>query len=249
MRVWGHGPYRVVMVAGWLGTSADWAPCLQSLDPSQFSVGLFDPRGYGDRKSVPGLYSFEEAANDLVAAVDQLGWSSFALVGHSMGAMLMQRVPLIAPGRVQRLVGIAPVPACGARMPPERLALFAGAVDDPAQRARIVALSTGQRLSSAWCSGLAQRSWERSEPEAVGAYLTEWAVNGFEGSLVDMPPATLFVGEHDPSLTHALMEATWGRWYTQVVIETVPDSGHYPLLETPAFLGERLRAALQVASG
>lgn len=232
------------MIAGWLGTSADWEPCLQSLDPTQVSVGLFDLRGYGERKAVPGLFSFEEASRDLVAMVNQLQWPSFALVGHSMGAMLMQRVALIAPGRVERLVGVAPVPACGARMPPERLAMFAGAVDDWAQRARIVAASTGQRLSPAWCNGLALRSWERSVPGAVGAYLTEWTSQGFESSLVDMPPTTLFVGEHDPSLTRAHMEATWGQWYSQLAIETVPNAGHYPLLETPAFLGSRLGSLL-----
>lgn len=246
MRVWGNGPCQVVLIAGWLGTSADWEPCLQSLDPKEFSVGLFDLRGYGERKAVRGLFSFEEAAHDLVAMVDQLGWSSFAIVGHSMGAMLMQRVPLIAPGRVQRLVGIAPVPACGARMPPERLVMFASAVHDPAQRSCIVAASTGQRLSPAWCNRVAKRSWERSEPEAVGAYLTEWALNGFEGSLVNMPPVTLFVGEHDPSITHALMETTWRRWYMQSAIETVPNAGHYPMLETPAFIGSRLESLLMI---
>lgn len=248
MRVWGQGPRRVVMVAGWLGTSADWAPCLESLDPAQFSVGLFDPRGYGERRSVAGLFSFEEAARDAVAAVDRLGWFSFALVGHSMGAMLMQRIALLAPGRVYHLVGVAPVPACGARMPPERLAVFTNAVDEVGLRARVVALSTGQRLSPNWCAALAQRSWERSTPEAVGAYLSEWAVNGFESELVDAPPATLFVGEHDPSLTRALMEATWGQWYGRLSVETVPNAGHYPLLETPAHLGARVEAALLAAA-
>lgn len=247
MRVWGSGPRRVVMIAGWLGSSADWEPCLESLDPTQFSVGLFDLRGYGDRKSVPCLFSFEEASHDLVAMINQLDWSSFAIVGHSMGAMLMQRVPLIAPGRVDRLVGVAPVPACGARMPPERLAMFASAVDNEEQRARVVAASTGQRLSPAWCNMVVRRSWERSTTDAVGAYLTEWTANGFEARLVDMPPATLFVGEHDPSLTRDRMEATWGQWYSQLVIESVPNAGHYPLLERPAFLGSRLGSVLSLS--
>lgn len=243
-RIWGHGPVKAVMVSGWLGTAADWDACLASLDPARVSVFPVDIRGYGSRKNIPGLYTFEEAAADILAAMDRLEWGEVVLVGHSMGAMLIQRVLLLERDRVSKLIGIAPVPACGARMPADRFASFAYAITDRVARASIVHASTGKRLSSRWCEGIADQSCDRSLSEAAEAYLAQWAVGGFEEQLESCPPATLFVGEHDPTLTAERMLSTWGLWYPALEVETVPNAGHYPILETPAYMGSRLAAAL-----
>ena len=223
---------------------------LHAMDPDAVSACLLDIRGYGARRGEPGSFSFREVAQDVQRILDQLGWDSCTLVGHSMGAMAMQRVLADASQRVRALVGIAPVPACGSRMDAQRFAAFEAAVHDVASRQAIVAASTGQRLSANWAREVARVSWERSSEDAVGCYLNEWAREGFEDEIAGSTcPVRLFVGQHDPGLTRAAMERTWLRWYSDAVVEELPNAGHYPMLETPAWLGTRLDATLGELAG
>ncbi|MDM0032047.1 alpha/beta hydrolase [Variovorax sp. J22P271] len=242
----GQGGHRVLFLAGWLGTAQDWGAVLQAMDPNAVSACLPDIRGYGARRGESGNFSFSEVAQDVQRILDQLGWDNCTLVGHSMGAMAMQRVLADAGQRVRALVGIAPVPACGSRMDAQRFAAFEAAAHDVAGRQAIVAASTGQRLSANWAREVARASCQRSSEDAVVSYLNEWARKGFEDEIAGSAcPVRLFVGQHDPGLTRAAIERTWLRWYSDAIVEELPNSGHYPMFETPVWLGTRLEATLR----
>jgi len=116
----GHGPRKVLALNGWFGSSADWSAMNEALDPQAFTYVWFDYRGYGASIGRRGTYTFEETAQDVLELADHLGWERFSLIGHSMGGMAMQRVLLAAPARIERMVGITAVPACGSRMDDRR---------------------------------------------------------------------------------------------------------------------------------
>ena len=66
-----------------------------------------DLRGYGDSGRVPDRddhagYSFRAMAADQVAAMAQLGFDEFAVVGHDRGARVTHRMALDHPGVVRR---------------------------------------------------------------------------------------------------------------------------------------------------
>lgn len=109
----GEGEHPVIGLHGWFGSATAWRPLLPHLDGSRFHYVFPDHRGYGARKSVVGEYSLVEAAGDVLALADELGFDRFSLVGHSMGGIVMQRVLADAPERVRALVGVSPVPASG----------------------------------------------------------------------------------------------------------------------------------------
>ena len=78
------------------------------------------------------VHHFIDWAPEVVAVADQLGWESFALIGHSMGAGISTLVAGTFPDRVQRLVlleGAGPL-AADADMAPAQLA---SAVEDEAR--------------------------------------------------------------------------------------------------------------------
>ncbi|MCW7538819.1 alpha/beta hydrolase [Aquabacterium sp. A7-Y] len=243
----GHGPRKLIALSGWFGSASGWGGLPEALDFDEFCVAFVDYRGYGRSVDRAGAYTFEEAAGDVLAVADHLGWQRFSLLGHSMGGMAVQRLLAEAPQRIERLAAVAPVPASGARMDAQRLALFERAVGDLETRRRIIEISTGSRLSAAWSARIAQESWTRSRPEAFAGYLREWAAgSGFVERIAGQPlPVKVWVGEYDPTLTPALMQRTWLQWYPHATLEIVANAGHYPTHEAPVRFATELQAFLK----
>ncbi|MFW5417608.1 alpha/beta hydrolase [Nocardiopsis sp. CNT-189] len=230
----GGGPHPVVALHGWFGSGASWAPLWPHLDGGAFSYVFPDYRGYGERRSEPGDYTLAEAAADVLALADSLGWERFSMVGHSMGGSVMQRVLADAPERVRGLVGISPVPAGGVPFDAETRALFDGAADDPAKRRAIIDMTTGNRLTGVWLDAMVAHSVSASDRDAFAAYLKAWADTDFHGEIEGSPvPVRLIVGGHDPALGAPAMAGTFQQWYPDSEIEVLGDAGHYAVDETP----------------
>jgi pimeloyl-ACP methyl ester carboxylesterase len=233
---------------GWFGSSSDWSAMADALDLDTFTFVFFDYRGYGRSIRQDGEFTFAEVTRDVVRLLDQLGWERFSLIGHSMGGMAMQRVLLALPQRVERMIAITAVPACGSRMDENRQALFQKAVEDLESRKTILNASTGNRLTKAWVEHMARQSWATSTQRAFAAYLKEWTAQDFSDLVKgNVTPVKVIVGEHDPGLTAAVMERTWLAWYPNAMLETLPNAGHYPMHEVPLALAASVQAFLQQA--
>lgn len=241
----GHGPRKVVILGGWFGVAGHWAPFLEAVDEERFECLVFDYRGYGDRRDEAGEFSFVGTAGDVWRAVDALGWSRVTLIGHSMGGMAMQRVALAHPGRVEAMVGIAPVSAAGSGLDETRRAMFASAVNDRARRQALIQFSLGNRTDPAWAARLARDGWSENHPEAMAAYLSQWTGSGFEHEVQRLQTPTLvLVGAHDPGISLAAAQTTWAVHHPHAVIEEVPGTAHYPMQEAPAAVATRVQKFL-----
>jgi pimeloyl-ACP methyl ester carboxylesterase len=233
----GDGEHHVIALHGWFGSGAAWRPLLPYLDGARFTYVFPDYRGYGARRAEAGEHTIAEAATDVLALADRLGWQRFSVVGHSMGGMVMQRVLLDAPDRVSALVGISPVPASGVPFDEQGWQLFSGAAEEPDNRRAIIDLTTGNRLTGVWLDAMVLHSLDHSDRQAFGAYLTAWAKTDFhteiEGHRV---PIKVIVGEHDPALGEATARATFANWYPNCELEVFPNAGHYAMDETPVAL-------------
>lgn len=221
----------MVRVGARLGLVADL------VDVERFTWAFLDYRGYGARAGVAGEYTLAEISRDALDLADSLGWDRFALVGHSMGGSAAQRVLADAPERVDRLVGISPVPAGGVPFDLQSWALFDGAAANPDNRRAIIDLTTGNRLSGRWLDEMVRFSLDHSTPEAFGAYLTAWARTDLTDEVKGSPvPALAVVGEHDPALGADMMRETWMRHYPNARLEVLANAGHYAMYETPVRL-------------
>ncbi|MER7110565.1 alpha/beta fold hydrolase [Streptomyces sp. NPDC000229] len=230
----GDGPHHVLAVHGWFADRAAYAPVVPDLDRTAFSYVLVDLRGYGEAKDAPGAYTTAEAAGDLLALADRLGWDRFSVVGHSMGGSVAQRVLAAAPDRIRRLVGISPVPAAGLLMPPEQWELFAGAAENPGNRRTIIDITTGGNRPAAWLDRMVRRSMDRSDPTAFRAWLDSWAREDFHAEVAGSDvPALAVAGALDPALGAQLMSRTWLRCYPKGLVTELPRAGHYAMDETP----------------
>lgn len=233
----GSGPVRVLALHGWFGSGGAWKPFIDQLDPRRFTVACMDYRGYGARIAEEGDYTLEEIATDALQLADALGWPRFHLMGHSMGGKAILRALAMAPARVGSLLAIAPVPASPVPFDDATWALFHGAATDIAKRRAIIDHSTGNRLSPHWVERMGAHSWSQSTPQAFAAYLEAWARTDFVARVSgSQAPLHVVVGEHDPSLTPALMQATTLRWFPRATLDVMANAGHYPADETPIAL-------------
>ena len=233
----GSGPIHVLALHGWFGSGRGLGGLPDLVDTTRFTYAFPDYRGYGDRRGVTGEYTIAEAAADMIAVADDLGWDRFSLVGHSMGGIVAQRVLADAPGRIERLAGISPVPASGVPFDEPGWALFSGAAGDPAKRRAIIDLTTGNRLAGHWLDRMVLDSLAGSDPAAFAAYLPAWARTDFGAEVAGNPvPVLAVVGEHDPALGETAIRATWLTHYPNARLEVLANAGHYAMAETPVRL-------------
>jgi pimeloyl-ACP methyl ester carboxylesterase len=233
----GDGPRKVLALHGWFGSATGWGPFADLVDGDRYSYAFLDYRGYGRRREEAGEHTLAEISADALAAVDALGWQSFAVLGHSMGGSAMQRVLVDAGGRVDGLFGVSPVPSTGVPFDEQSWQLFSGAAEKREARYAIIDLTTGGRLSSTWLDRMVQFSLDESDSAAFGAYLEAWADTDFSAEVQGNPvPVSVVVGEHDPALGAAVMEQTFLRQYPNATLEVLPNAGHYAMFETPVAL-------------
>lgn len=243
----GHGAHAVIVLHGWFGDAHAFGPMEAALDSGGFSYVFMDNRGYGGMRGAHGSYSMDEVARDALALADALGFATFSVVGHSMGGMALERLALLAPLRLRKLVAVAPVPSCGVALDGAARQLFLDASGNVQARRAIINRSTGERLPAAWLDWKAQYSWESSDQAAFAAYFLAWSGTDFSEDIkaarVELPLLAL-VGEHDPHFDTALMRRTYLAWYPQARLEVLGNAGHYPMNETPLALAASIEAFL-----
>jgi pimeloyl-ACP methyl ester carboxylesterase len=244
--VLGGGARKVIVLHGWFGDHTMLAPMQRALDTDAFTFATIAYRGYGVSKAQRGEYTMREIAADTLAVADELGWDRFSAIGHSMGGKVAQRLLADAPGRIERIVALTPVPAAAVPFDEATWALFSGAAASLDNRRAIINISTGGRLDPVWVERMARYSQETSTEEAFGAYVAAWAKEDFhheiKGSQVRMK---VVVGEHDPSLNAEVMRATMLQWFPRAELEVLPNAGHYPIDEAPIAVATNIQAFLR----
>jgi len=109
----GDGP-PVLLLHGFPQTHYCWRGVVPAL-AERHTVVVADIRGYGETRAPAGGpygegYSKREMGAELVDLMRELGYRSFALVGHDRGARVAYRMALDSPERVQRLAVLNVVP-------------------------------------------------------------------------------------------------------------------------------------------
>jgi pimeloyl-ACP methyl ester carboxylesterase len=78
-----HG-HKLVFLHGLMGSAANWRRITPAFE-DQFHILTFDQRGHGRSFHPENGYHPRDYAQDLLHILDDLGWNSSCLVGHSMG--------------------------------------------------------------------------------------------------------------------------------------------------------------------
>jgi len=237
----GEGGRALLLVHGFCGAKEDFADWLDPLAAAGWHAVAPDLPGHGASQPPPGTYPYGLAAfaGEVTAVADGLGWSTFTLLGHSMGGMVAQVIALRRPDRLGALVLMdtshGPVPGIdrdmrdlGATIVREQgmAALVAIPQDDPEAHRRVVAERPGCKE---FCDGKALAA----APDMWLAVTDEFfdAPDRLDG-LSRVALATLVVvGEEDRQfrpdcerLAHVMPRAR---------LAVVPGAAHSPQFEAP----------------
>jgi len=242
----GSGDRHVLAVHGWFGSARGWGSLPDFLDRSTYTYAFMDLRCYGGRQEVAGEFTMEEAAADAIALAGELGWDRFSVIGHSMGAKVAHQMLLQAPDRLDKLVGLNPVPPGAVPMDEQGWELFSGAAANAGNRAAIIDFTTGSKLTATFINHVVRHSLENSNQAAFAAYLQAWAKTDFSGKAQPdiSTPVKVIVGVNDPALSADVMEQTWLVCFPEAQMTILPDAGHYPMFESPVSLATSIEEFL-----
>lgn len=130
--IYGDGP-PLLLIAGLGSDSASWQTVVPPL-AKHFRVICPDNRGAGRSVCAGGPLSVDLLAEDCAALIGHLGYEKVHVAGHSMGGFIAQRLTVLHPDRVDRLV----LSATGAKSSRRNVLLFSDLArrledEDPAQ--------------------------------------------------------------------------------------------------------------------
>lgn len=232
----GAGPARVVILNDWLCDTSTWDAARGFLDGTRFTFAFADLRGYGRSRGRDGAFTLEEAAADVLALTDELGWDRFAIVGHSMSALIALHLGQHHADRIDHVVALTPPPPAG--FGADEAALSASralALADDATQLDFLVHRFGTRLSLGWATYKAARWRACADPTAAAAYVAMFARDGLPDPTARISvPVLAITGEQDaPPMRSEAVARALTPLCEQLVVTPLADSGHYPMQEMP----------------
>jgi pimeloyl-ACP methyl ester carboxylesterase len=238
----------LVLVHGYLGGAAHWREQLAAFATTHDVIAP-DLPGFGAAASLPGPQTIAGFAAAVIDRLDRLGIDRFALLGHSMGGMIVQEIAARHGDRIERLAlyGTGPL----GRMP-ERFETLETSM------ARLEAegvAATADRICATWFRDGAQapgyaptRDIGRgADPQAACnalAAMRDWdgraALAGFG------MPCRIIWGDQDRSYRWPQVEALW-RGVEGADLAVIPAASHAAHLEKPALFNALVRDFLSGA--
>ncbi len=232
----------LVLVHGFLGGSAQWAAEIACFSKTHHVIAP-DLPGFGDAADLPGCNRIEAMADYVIGFLDDLNIDRFALLGHSMGGMIVQTIAAKIPDRVERLVlygtgAIGVMPNRFETIEQSRQRLSSDGIQKTIRR-----IGATWLLDSSKGEGLAvlARIGDCATPEA--AVLAFDAMENWDGraqlNKLRMPALILW-GDTDRSYRWPQTEMLWQN-LPDATLAVIPGTSHAAHLEKPQIVHAVLR--------
>jgi 3-oxoadipate enol-lactonase len=232
----GSGATRVVIMNDWLSDTTSWDSARPLFDQARFTFALTDLRGYGRSREYQGDFTLLEAAQDILTLATHLHWPRFAVVGHSMSALIALHLGQHHATRIQGVVALSPPPPTGFGADEATLAASrALALADEGTRLQMLSQRFGTRLSSKWGEFKVSRWVATANPLAAAGYVKMFAADGLpEPTKRITVPVLAITGEQDaPPMQSDALTRQLGPMCDQFVVTPLRDCGHYVMQEMP----------------
>jgi 3-oxoadipate enol-lactonase len=228
----------VVFLHGIGGAGASWTPQIASFTAAGYTPFAHDLPGYGARPPVEAM-SFEALAEDVEFAISQHGFDRPALVGHSMGGMIVQTMLRRHPEGYRAAVLSCTSPAFGNP---------AGDFQKKFVADRLAPLDAGQSMAQIAPGAADAIMGPNPDPAGRALFIQQYAAvpeatyRAAVQCLVtfderaNLPaikcPVLCLAGEHDPNAPPTVLERMAAKIPGARYL-CLPGIGHMPSLEAP----------------
>jgi pimeloyl-ACP methyl ester carboxylesterase len=254
VEVAGEGP-GLLLVHGFGGAKEDFADHVAALSATHMVV-IFDHRGHGesDKPADVAAYSLARLRADTLGVADAVGLTRFRVLGHSMGGMVVRRIAIDHPERVDALIMMDTAPGPIGALDPGQIDAAAQYVLEHGKAALKELLEANGPLDNpAHQRVLRDRPGYQEFNDRKWADLSEFMWAAMARQLAHQPddldamralamPVLVIVGALDtPFLapSRAMADAIPG-----AQLAVIPDAGHSPQFENPAAWYDALAAFL-----
>jgi 3-oxoadipate enol-lactonase len=246
--VMGDGP-PLLLIQGLGYGGRGWGPVLDPL-AEDFTVAIFDNRGFGSSDVPPGPYSVRELAEDARAVLDAAGLDRAHVLGASLGGMAAQELALAHPERIDRLILACTTPGgVGAHpMPSQTVSLMLEAPTMPPDVAlrRFVENALGDGTSDDLVDRVV--AYRTANPPDLGGWQSQAAAGAMHDALDRIgnikAPTLIVHGTEDavvdPRNADLLAERIPG-----ARVELLRGCGHLPFWEEPERFAALIKEFLQ----
>ena len=224
----GTGPV-VIFSHGNLMNHGMWAAQVEALR-GEFRCVVWDERLHGSTKDDGALFTYWDAADDLLGLLDHLGVEQAILVGHSQGGFASLR----APERVKSLVLID---TAAVAWPPEIRAQMSGVRDrfrdngpDAVAPVLLRMLLGKPEIHQNWLQAWHEQPWQRLA-DAVSVLMDVDDISDRLGEITQ--PALVIHGEADQSIPRQLGQMVRDGLPGALDLVVIPGAGHTPSLTDP----------------
>jgi 3-oxoadipate enol-lactonase len=227
----GEGP-AVLLVHGLGGTSNFYQVQADAL-AERFRVIRVDSAGAGRSPVADGI-SIESHADDLAAVLDALDVDSAAVVGHSMGTLVVRALAARHPGKVSALALLGAIrepPEAGRQAQRDRAAVLrekGTAAVAPGVVANALSETTRQRRPEV--AAFVRELVMRQDPEGYARNCEALGAATDPGPIATTLPLLLITGDDDkvgpPEASQELADA-----HGNAAVEILPGVGHWTALE------------------
>jgi 3-oxoadipate enol-lactonase len=246
----GEGP-AVVFVHGLGGSKEAWSEEAEAVADAGYDAIAIDMRGAGESEAPPGPYSVEEWSLDLIGLLDALRIDRAALVGHSVGCMVVEHAALALEDRCAAVAMLG-----GAIRWAEG---FEAVLNERAELARAGRLR--EVADAVAAAGFSQRA-QAERRELIEAFVqrfgsqdpdgyAESALATARGTMIEperiQSPALAFAGADD-GVTPPAGSKEVAAAMPRGEFSTVPGGAHWCHVELPELVSERLLGFLRVAA-
>lgn len=235
-------PLVLVLVHGYLGGSAQWQAQIEAFAPTHDVIAP-DLPGFGAASALPGPATIADFAAAVVACLDGLGIGRFALLGHSMGGMIVQEIAARHGNRIDRLVlyGTGPLGLMPDRFEPLEVSmarLDAEGVAPTADRISATWFRDGPRAPGYGPTRDLARLANAGAARNALAAMRDWDGRARLAGLA--MPCRIIWGDQDRSYRWPQVAALWDG-IPGAELAVVPGASHAVHLEKPALFDALLR--------
>jgi sigma-B regulation protein RsbQ len=241
----GTGDTALVFLHGWCGNREYWKHQADAF-AADYRIVTLDQAGHGESGKDRKVWSVNSLASDVEAVVKALGLKRVIIVGHSMGGPVALLAAKRMPGTVVAVIGADTLQNAEFQMPEESRKHFMEAFEKDfkgTMRAAIAGMVNEK-------SDAALKTWLVTQAESQDPKMASGLMHDFSG----LDQKKLLREARVP--VRCINSAGGYQFFTPTAVDinkkyadynavTIPEVGHYPMLEKPAEFNAKLRDVLK----